>query len=145
MESPGSFLFFGNEKSTPYEDLDDVWLDVDFMDVEAKPRSWSCWSTFRRWVLVSPVLSENSTSLLVSASLIFLGVSAITWVCYLCVPKPGFGDPLPQTVTSVWHPEIQVDAATFVGASYGSVDGFLGIPFAKPPWVSILPPKCPAL
>ena len=68
-----------------------------------------------------------------SASLIFLGIFAITWVCYFGIPQLGFRGPRSPDVTPALHPEIQVDAATFVGMSYGSVDGFLGIPFAKPP------------
>ena len=56
-------------------------------------------------------------------------------MCSLGAPKLGFGlgRPRPPNATPVWHPEIQVDAATLVGTTYGSVDGFLGIPFAKPP------------
>ena len=138
VESPVSFFRFGNEKSTLSENLDDVCLDVSFMDVELKPRGWLSWPMVRGWVLVSPLtILKIQTSLPASASLIFLGILAITWVCYLCVPQLGFGGPRPPDVTPVWHPEIQVDAATFVGTSYGRVDGFLGIPFAKPPWVPI--------
>ena len=33
-------------------------------------------------------------------------------------------------------PSIQLDKGTFVGSSDGTVDKFLGIPFAKPPCVS---------
>ena len=137
MESPGSLFLFENEKSTPCENLDDVYIDVGFMDVEPKPRGWS---SAYGWVLISPpAILKILTSLPASAPLIFLGTIVVTWVCYLSTPKLAFGGPRPLDVTPVWHPEIHVDAATFVGTSYGSVDGFLGIPFAKPPCVSVLP------
>lgn len=57
----------------------------------------------------------------------------MTWVCYSDVLQFWFGSSRPPDITPIPHPEIHVDAATFVGTSYGSVDGFLGIPFAKPP------------
>lgn len=64
----------------------------------------------------------------------FLGVLAITTIFYFYIPRLEFGGPRPVDITTpVPHPEIQVDTGTFVGASYGDVDGFLGIPFAKPP------------
>ncbi len=34
-------------------------------------------------------------------------------------------------------PTVQLDAATVVGTRNGSVDSFLGIPFAQPPYVSV--------
>ncbi len=34
-------------------------------------------------------------------------------------------------------PTVQLDTATVVGTQSGSVDSFLGIPFAQPPYVSI--------
>jgi len=69
----------------------------------------------------------------ISASLIFLGIFAITCMCYSGVPHLEFGGPRPPDTTPVPHPKIQMVGATFLGMSYGSVDGFLGIPFAKPP------------
>ena len=35
-------------------------------------------------------------------------------------------------------PSIQLDGGTFVGTSDGIVDRFLGIPFAKPPYVVLM-------
>lgn len=66
------------------------------------------------------------------ASLIFLAIFAAT-VSSFGVPHLGLGGSRPPDVTPVRNPEIQVDSATFVGVSFGNVDGFLGIPFAKPP------------
>ena len=40
-------------------------------------------------------------------------------------------------VSSEDSPAVQLDNGTFVGTSDGSVDKFLGIPFAKPPYVHV--------
>jgi len=74
--------------------------------------------------LFAPVLFE---SLINSATQCFTGLPG-----GLCHNLHGFGSAV-LDITPVPHPEIKMDAATFVGTSYRSVDGFLGIPFAEPP------------
>lgn len=37
------------------------------------------------------------------------------------------------TTPTTSHPQVKLDHGTFLGAHNGSVDAFLGIPFAKPP------------
>lgn len=76
---------------------------------------------------LSFVLVEHSNGL---ETRIFLGIIVMGLVCNSCVQKIGFGSSRPSNVDLVPPPEIYVDAATFIGASYSSMDG---IPFAKPP------------
>ncbi|KAF9779512.1 Alpha/Beta hydrolase protein [Thelephora terrestris] len=67
-----------------------------------------------------------------SALLTFLGILVITTIFYFYAPRLGISNSRPVDIITP-HPEIQVDAATFIGTSSGGVDGFFGIPFAKPP------------
>lgn len=121
VRSPGSltsfatspFAFSHIEKA---KIVVDSWDDdyLDFIDFELESRG-SLWTKAY------------------NALLILLGAIALVAVFYFGVLQLVFGGLRLTDVPAAPHPEIQLDAATFVGMPYGDVDGFFGIPFAKPP------------
>ena len=58
------------------------------------------------------VLAEHSNG---SETSTFLGIFVMVLVCYTCVQQIGFG---PSNVDPVPHPEIHVNAATFIDAPW---------------------------
>ena len=63
--------------------------------------------------------------------------SLMSRLSYAVVATLAFGVGLTTAVSTAraTGPTVQLDNATFVGATVGSVSRFLGIPFAQPPWV----------
>jgi hypothetical protein len=114
------------------DDWDGVCLEIDLVDCEEHSKK-HIWAKAHRCVLALFQLLEVSSSLHFSVSLVLLGFLSATAMFYFGVPLFGFWGPQSVNVPHVSRPEIQVGAATLVGTSYGRVDGFMGIPFAKPP------------
>lgn len=133
VASPLPFSPIVNEKTVADDNWDDIRLDLDLINLESGPGDRPLWIKAFRCAVVYRHAIWDLNKPAIGASLIFLGILFMTWVRHFGIPQPGFGSALPPDTTPVWHPEIQIDAATFIGTSYGSVDGFLGVPFAKPP------------